>query len=58
MTQIIPHSELLQRAVAHIVAAQKEHPERKINDIIDEAGMQFNLSPLDTEALLRLFSSP
>ncbi len=55
MTQIISHSELVQRAFAAIIAQQKEFPEKKLVDIIDEAGMEFNLSPLDTEALLRLF---
>ncbi len=56
MTQLIPHSDLLQRAVAHVAEMVKEYPQRPLSDIIDQAGMRFNLTPLDTEALQRLFS--
>ncbi len=57
MTQLISHSELLQRAVAYINETRKEHPERPLADILDQAGMQFNLTPLDYEALQRLFKT-
>ncbi len=56
MTQIIPHSELLQRAVVYITAQKKEFPDRPLMDILDQAGMQFNLTPLDMEALQRIFT--
>ncbi len=56
MTQLIPHADLLQKAAAYIAETLKEHPQRHLTDIIDEAGMRFNLTPLDTEALQRLFA--
>ncbi len=56
MTQLIPHSDLLQRAVVYVAEMVKEHPKSPLADIIDQAGMRFNLTPLDTEALQRLFS--
>lgn len=54
---ILPHSELLRRAVAYVNDAHKDNPERKLADIIDEASMCHNLSPLDGESLQRLFAS-
>lgn len=58
MTTIISSSELLKRAVAHIDDAMRECPDTSISSLVDDAAMRFNLSPLDSEALLRLFSSP
>lgn len=57
MPTIIPHSELLRRAVAYVSDARTENPKKKLSEILDEACMRFNLSPLDGEALHRLFSS-
>ena len=57
MPTIIPHSELLRRAVAHVSDARAENPKKKLSEILDEACMRFNLSPVDGEALQRLFSS-
>ncbi len=57
MTQLISHSELLQRAVVYISEKRKEFPDRPLAEILDQAGMQFNLTPLDTEALQRLFTA-
>ena len=56
MTTIIPHSELLRRAVSYVSDTRNDNPGRKLADILDEACMRFNLSPLDCEALQRLFS--
>ena len=56
MATIIPHSELLRRAVAYVNDARNDNPKRKLSEILDEACMRFNLSPLDGEALYRLFS--
>lgn len=56
MATILPHSELLRRAVSYVNDARTDSPERKLASIIDEAAMRFNLSPLDGEALQRLFS--
>ena len=56
MATILPHSELLRRAVSYVNDTRNDSPERKLASIIDEAAMRFNLSPLDGEALQRLFS--
>ncbi len=56
MATILPHSELLRRAVRYVNDTRTDSPERKLASIIDEAAMRFNLSPLDGEALQRLFS--
>ncbi len=57
MSHFMPEGELLRRAAAHIAEKRQEQPERALVDIIDEASMHFNLSPLDSQALLRLFGS-
>lgn len=57
MPTILSSSELLRRAVVHIDEELRNNPEKRLDTLIDEASMRFNLSPLDSEALLRLFSS-
>ena len=57
MPTILSSSELLRRAVAYLDEELRSHPEKRLASLIDEAGMRFNLSPLDTEALYRIFSS-
>lgn len=56
MATIMPQSELLRRAAGYVSDTQSEDPSKKIADIVDEAAMRFNLSPLDSESLLRLFT--
>lgn len=56
MPTIMPQSELLRRAVTFVSETRQERPEQSMASIIDEASMRFNLSPLDGEALLRLFA--
>ncbi len=56
MNTIISHSDLLRRAIAYIAEVRSEHPEKPWSVLIDEAAMRFNLSPLDTEALLRILA--
>ena len=57
MPTIMPSSELLRRAVVHIDEELRNNPEKRLDTLIDEASMRFNLSPLDSEALFRIFSS-
>ena len=57
MTTIMPQSELLRRAVQYIDDVRRDTPEKKLSQILDDAGMRFNLSPVDSEALRRLFES-
>lgn len=55
MTTVISQSELVRRAAAFVAEERHEHPEKPLHAILDEAGMRFNLTPLDSEALQRLF---
>ncbi|MDR2694814.1 MAG: hypothetical protein LBC79_00335 [Deltaproteobacteria bacterium] len=55
MSSILPPGELIRKAAAFIAASRKETPLRSLDSILDEAGMRFNLTPLDSEALRRLF---
>lgn len=56
MSTLVTHSELLRRAVEYVSAVREESPERALADLLDEAAMRCNLSPLDAEALARLFA--
>jgi hypothetical protein len=56
MATIMPQSELLRRAVAYVGEERADNPDKKLSDLLDDASMRFNLSPLDSEALYRLFS--
>ena len=56
MATVISQSELLRRAVTYVNDERKDNPKRALAGILDEAAMRFNLSPLDGEALYRLFS--
>jgi hypothetical protein len=55
MSSILPSGELVRKAAAFVAATRKETPLRSLESILDEAGMRFNLTPLDGEALHRLF---
>ncbi|MDR0339905.1 MAG: hypothetical protein LBH65_06485 [Desulfovibrio sp.] len=55
MPTIMPQSELLKKAVVFVNASQSDQPGKPLAEILDEAAMRFNLSPLDAEALQRLF---
>lgn len=56
MSTIIPHSELLRRAAAYISEQRQEHQDKPLHDVLDAAGMRFNLAPADYEVLLRMFA--
>lgn len=56
MSQILPQGELVRRAAAYIAEKHRENPHIPLSAILDEAGMRFNLSPLESEALLALFT--
>lgn len=53
MATIIPQNELLRRALEYIDERAREHPDVSLASLLDEAGMRFNLSPLDTASLER-----
>lgn len=56
MATVMPQSELLRRAVKYVSDERGDNPDKKLHAILDEAAMRFNLSPLDSDALHRLFS--
>lgn len=56
MSQILPQGELVRRAAAYIAEERRDNPRLALHQLIDAAGMRFNLSPLESEALQALFS--
>jgi hypothetical protein len=56
MSSLLPAGELIRKAATFVAETRKENPSRSLMSILDEAGMRFNLTPLDSEALQRLFS--
>lgn len=61
MPTIMPQNELVRRAAAHVAAelADKGGRERAdLHHLLDDAAMRFNLTPLDQQALERLFLAP
>ena len=55
MATIMPASELVRRAAAWLAEQRALYPEKSLAALLDEAGMRFNLIPLDAAALGRLF---
>jgi hypothetical protein len=56
MSSTLPPGETIRKAAAFVAETRKANPSRSLASILDEAGMRFNLSPLDGEALHRFFS--
>ena len=57
MVPVVNHEELVRRALKYIVEKKQDDDSVSITELLDDAGSRFNLSPLDQEALLRLFLS-
>ena len=53
---IIEHGELVRRALEYVQEERCRRPDAPLSSLLDEAGMRFNLTPLDTESLQRIFS--
>ena len=53
-----PTSELVSKAASFVTETRKADPERSLDSILDEAGMRFNLTPLEGEALRGFFCGP
>ena len=53
---IIEHGELVRRALEYVLDEPCGHPDAPLFSLLDEAGMRFNLTPLDAAKLARLFS--
>lgn len=54
MTTVMPQSELVRKAACYIEECLKEG--KHLASLLDEAGMRFNLSPLEAEMLRDLFT--
>jgi len=48
-----PKGENLKKAVRFISEKRQENPDINLNKLVDDAGLQFDLSPKDCEFLLR-----
>ena len=53
MTTVQPQGEDIRRAVKWISEERTYHPQRKLSELIDEACLKFDLSPMDAEFLFR-----
>lgn len=54
MSTVQPKSEQLKKAVKWISEKRKQNPDINLTQLVDEAGFQFDLSPKDSQFLLRL----
>ena len=54
MSTVQPKSEQLRKAVKWISEKRKQNPDINLTKLMDEAGFQFDLSPKDSQFLLRL----
>ena len=55
MATVMPHEELVRRALQYISERRQACPELSFDALLDDASLRFNLSPRDQEALERLF---
>jgi hypothetical protein len=53
MATIQPQGEDIRRAVKWISEERETSPDKKLSDLISQAGRKFDLSPLEEEFLLR-----
>ncbi|CCK81547.1 hypothetical protein [Desulfobacula toluolica] len=54
MSTVQPKSEQLKKAIKWISEKRKENPDINLTKLVDQAGFQFDLSPKDSQFLLRL----
>nr|WP_321399702.1 hypothetical protein [uncultured Desulfobacter sp.] len=53
MSTVMPQGDALKKAVAWVAEKRIAQPNLKVNKLVDEACLQFDLSPKDSEFLLR-----
>lgn len=56
MTTIMPEGSNLKKAITWIDEMQKDNTDKKLIQLIDEAGMRFNLAPKDSDFLFRFYT--
>jgi hypothetical protein len=54
MTTVLPEGEDIRRAVKWISEERVSNPQKKLSELIDEACLKFDLSPMDAEFLFRM----
>lgn len=56
MHDLLPDGEELRRAVKWVSGNLQENPGQSVKPLVQEAIFKFDLSPLDSEFLIRFFS--
>lgn len=54
---VIARGSALKKAIVWVADARKDHPTKEILALVDEAGMRFNLSPNESDALLHILTT-
>ena len=57
MTTILPDSEQIRKAVKWVSAERQADANKSTNKLIEAAALQFNLSPMEVEYLVKLVSN-
>jgi hypothetical protein len=55
MHDLLPEGEELRRAVKWVSAHLQENPEQPVQKLVQEAVFKFDLSPRDSEFLIRFY---
>ena len=55
MASVVSQSELVRKAAEFINEKRNENPKADLAKLLDEAGMRYNLTPLDAASLERIF---
>ena len=62
MTTLVSQSELVRRAIAHVSEhrgdAPAALPDKALRALVEDACVRFNLSPLESEFLVKFFLDP
>lgn len=56
MNTILAEGDNIKKAIQWIEHEKNDQPQKKIIRLIDEAGMNFNLSPKDSDFLFRFYT--
>lgn len=57
MTTIMPEGESVKKAIRWVSERIQEEPQRSVKSIINEAILRFDLSPKDSEFLIKFYQS-
>lgn len=57
MSTVVSHDMLVRRALSFLEERRRERPDLPLEELLDEAGRRFNLSPADGEALAHVYRS-